>query len=59
MLLARCDSVLLLQGTMAHPPRTTTTKWRVWAWLPLMQLRVSESQVSERLRATLDPTDAI
>ena len=38
---------------MAAPPRTRTTTWQVWVWLPLMKLRVDESQLRAQLRVVL------
>ena len=52
-LLSPCDTTILLLGTMAAPPRTRTTTWQVWVWLPLMKLRVDESQLRDLLATLL------
>ena len=36
---------------MPSPPETTVAKWRMWAWLPLLSVRVDEAQLRDLLAA--------
>ena len=43
--IGRCDTTLLVQHTPVDPPRTTKATWQFYSWLPLLKLKVNESQL--------------